>query len=104
MKRLAMIDGLLVATFATLLMSLGICFGGRVETVAHASYAKDDCLPPATCPAKSGNCAGCLAGFQTGVCTVVNYNMTCEGGGANCMGTDTVTRLTCNCSANACMA
>lgn len=103
MKRLAMIDGLLVATFATLLISLGICFGGRVETVAHASIAKgNDCLPPATCPAKSGTCAGCVAGFQTGVCQTVDYDMKCPGNAAHCLGTDTVSKLACNCSTNAC--
>ena len=103
MKRLAVVDGALVSTFAILLLLLGAGFSGSLEPKAYAGPTMgDDCKPPLSCPATAGTCAGCSAFFQTGICTSVNYSSTCTGGGANCLGTDTFTGLACNCSSNAC--
>jgi len=100
MKRIAAIDGMLVATFVALLISVASCFGGAMEKKAYASNWSA-CPAPASCPANVAGCFGCMKGGQSGLCSSVSYPWFCSGNPAFCAGTDAL-GFACSCIQNAC--
>jgi len=105
MKRLAVVDGLSLAAFSTLVVALACAFSGAFEQKAQAAPGAwwYTCAGPIRCPATGGaggTCFGCLPAAQLGMCDSTDtWFSWCATAAPNCVGTDSVTGLTCNCVA-----
>ncbi len=101
MKRLAVVDGLSLAAFSTLVVALACAFSGAFEQKAQAAPGAwwYTCAGPIRCPTTLGTCGGCLPGAQIGACdSTTTWFSWCASAANNCQGFDPTIGAKCNCA------